>query len=74
MRGNQPDVFVKLHRKKGKDGRATENGAFLFINGQTLCKALQQAGIDCLEQNLKAKASACKDGKRAKIIIQILKA
>lgn len=63
--------FVKLRRRSKK---SKSIGAHVYICGEILCKALVNAGIDCDEKELKAKITACKDGKRAKIIIQILKA
>lgn len=61
-----PDEFVKVRR------RSRTGGANVFINADVICKALKNANMDCSATNLKAKASACKDGKRAKIIIQIV--
>lgn len=48
-------------------------GGTIYIPSDVLCKALKQAGIPCEGVELKCKSTACKDGKRAKIIIHILK-
>lgn len=60
-----PDEFIKVRR------RSKTGGANIFINADVLCLALKNAGKPCNKPDLKATAYACKDGKRAKIIIEI---
>lgn len=66
---HEPGDFVKVRRR----GKTRTSGAQIYINADVLCMALTHAGMDCAQTNLQAKASACKDGKRAKIIIHITK-
>lgn len=63
---DQPSEFVKVRRR-----RKTGGGANIYINKDILCRALDNAGIDCGCMNLRAKAFAAKDGKRAQIMIRI---
>lgn len=62
------EEFINVRRRTGGKG-----GAHLYIPQTVLCKALLNAGIDCNEVHLKAKAFAAKDGKRAQIMVRISK-
>lgn len=60
------EEYINVRRRKSGNG-----GAHLYIPETVLCKALANAGIDCNEVYLKAKAFAAKDGKRAQIMVRI---
>lgn len=62
------EEYINVRRRKSGTG-----GAHVYIPETVLCKALLNAGIDCKEVHLKAKAYAAKDGKRAQIMIRISK-
>lgn len=65
----EAEEYTKLRRRKDEKGKLT--GAHVYISYEVLCKALKHSNIDCDNPNLKCKITACKDGKRAKIILNI---
>lgn len=60
------EEYINVRRRANGKG-----GAHIYIPEQVLCKALANAGIDCNEVRLKAKAFAAKDGNRAQIMLRI---